>query len=223
MKIRDTLKKITLPCSQTLAFLYWVYGQEAEKPPLIIAAKTLSSLLLACYSYQKNPENTRLHTALVAHSVGDLLIALPIKNSMLLSMPAFFVGHLIYCMHLSTNLQSHSDISFKKYLWIMGFGIASALMTQHIAMQTNGTLSKAIPIYATGLAGMFVCANLQKEQAGRSTLSAAAYIISDIMIVLKKLLGNVPDYGGPWILYYLGQLNIVGCAPAAETQKSMHL
>ncbi|MDP1574603.1 MAG: lysoplasmalogenase family protein [Coxiellaceae bacterium] len=209
MRLLSRLKALSLPAADLFGLLYWISCQKKTDYPLIITAKVLSTFLLAIHSFHKNPKNTALNTALVAHCLGDLVIELPIENPVLMAMPIFFIGHLCYCAHLSQSCHALRETETRKMLSLMAFAIASAFITQEIAVHTKGIVSQAIPFYATALGIMFITACLQKENTQQKMAAAALYIISDVLIAVDRFVRIIPyaNYA-TWPLYLFGQRSI---------------
>lgn len=201
--------------SQALALYYWANSTEEPKTTQAITAKVLSTCLLASYSYCKNSEKKTLNSALVMHCLGDLLIELPmIQNKVLTAIPAFFIGHLCYCLHLSKNNASLFSLRFKQKLAMGGFVIGSCFVTKAIQSQTQGLVSQIIPVYALTLGSMVVLAALQKQRAKEKTCFALMYVLSDILIATRMLiksnpLGKMASSLVTWPFYLFSQSGLV--------------
>jgi len=203
-------KSNALLLSQCFALLYWLNCNQKEPSYAAIVFKVLSTFLLSLHIHETQPQKKSLKHSLLCHSLGDLLIELPIENRVLISMPCFFFGHLRYSQHLFSNATASQTALKKNALPLFAFSAFAAFTVSQLQSRTEGVISQAIPFYAAGLGSVFILALLQKERRKETLLSASSYVASDILIAINMLIQSIPYLGYlTWALYFHGQLTMV--------------
>lgn len=195
--------------SYLLAALYWYHCQNKSAP--IVLAKVSSTALLTYHVYRhaNTVQSKQFVGALLCHCVGDLLMEAP-KHSVLLAIPAFFLGHSLYLPLLLQNKIPYSEMSIAKKIMLLLFSGYAIGFTGLLVAKTSGIIQCAIPCYSAVLASMFILACMQKENKNSIFFGALLYVISDNIIGADRFLKKMPGSGYlSWPLYFIGQRVLV--------------
>src|SRR3990167_6224971 len=146
-----------LRIADILALFYWADSHHRHFPTMSLAAKIGCTFLLAWYSHHKNPHHPLLNKSLIMHAIGDGLIELPLvtnisnKTAILISLPAFYIGHIYGFPQFSQNRLTWQETSHGRKFGLFLFTLGSACITQQIAANAHGLLGTMIPGYAIAL------------------------------------------------------------------------
>jgi len=231
-----TPRKQALPNEATL-FLsiacasYYCAACENENT-LSICAKVASTLLLTLYRHQtKHPMEAHTFTlSLAAHAAGDLLIELS-KETFVLSLAAFFIGHAFYLQQLNAQRIAFLALNKTQITCISLLALYALWFTHLLTSKTDGIIQAAIPLYCTMLFFIVTFATMQKERLLSACLFSGLYAASDNLIGLHMFLPEtfnrfsslLPDLLKPasritFPLYFAGQVGSVERAKHTNTR-----
>lgn len=210
LKNKKALLALVTSVSSSIYYLINSDNEDEATVSINLLTKSLStSSLTYCAYLLQDKKTTSLSLGLGAHSLGDVLIK-AYDNSVLLAIPFFMAGHLLYSHQLSKlpfkpikNIitQNNND-----KLWICAFALAiNALLLCNVPEM----LQLAIPLYTLALLSSYFLEGCLKQQAPGLKIGLLMYIISDSLIAIDKFVATLPKSNYlTWLLYYNAQLLI---------------
>ncbi len=145
-----------------------------------------------------------LFAGLIASSVGDIILSLPLASSFLLGLAAFFTAHVLYTS--SFFMQFHFRPA--RIIPAGAAVILVSLVGYHIAPHL-GAMTGPVFAYVGVIALMTVSAAFRRPSALTVYFGAVIFMSSDSLIAQKNFVAPVP-YAGLAIMltYYAAQLLI---------------
>jgi len=223
--IEKTVQKRVSRVSQLLllssilsSFLYWssfVLPFSGYLHAVIkwLSIGTLSVIILRLINRR---QDIFLLAALFCHSLGDLALAHPYQDLLMLSIGPFLMGHVFYIFTFKADLPESyqllkQSISRGKKILIVAVIIYTAIMSSIlIPPLLNTNLVIPIAIYMFIISAMVILSSLPQYRSPWMTLGCWMYIISDSLIAINKFYMPLPPVLGActWPLYYIGQILI---------------
>ena len=188
----------------------WHYAFLKPIPIWMLLAIGLRSPLV-----DTNPGRALL-LGLVASSIGDILLSLPIELSLVLGIAAFFVAQSLY----TANFLSTFRFQVRR-LWLALLIVAWAICMALWLVPNTGELFRAILMYLAVITLMGIAAAFRAAPALTVFAGALAFILSDSLIAIDRFIESFAG-SGFWIMasYYLAQFLIVSGSIASTDSEA---
>ncbi|WP_343823243.1 lysoplasmalogenase [Psychrosphaera haliotis] len=143
--------------------------------------------------------------ALAFSAAGDILLALPINNSFVFGLSAFFVAHVFYLFLIC----HYKKLTFAANKMTLSFVTYFIVMMAFVLPKTD-TLLIPVLFYMLVIFAMAMSTLGLKNQNPLITLGALTFVVSDSIIAINKFVVTVPAEGlSIMTTYYLAQVLLV--------------
>ncbi|WP_153101955.1 lysoplasmalogenase [Paraburkholderia hayleyella] len=181
----------------------------APDPRQAIGKALLCALLLAataCATYRPRRERLGLGLGLLAAMVGDVVLALPLKWSLIGGLGAFFITHLAYCMVLAP-LRGQPRL-WQRRARPLPWLAASVLYV--LFWPRLHELTVPVALYIVALCAMASLALSARHARLWLGAGAALFVASDAMLGIERFLTAFPgSTPAIWFAYAAAQLCLV--------------
>jgi len=177
--------------------------------PLQYLVKVAPILLLlwCCQHYLPSFGRWAFSAAIVASGTGDVLLNLPIEQSFLFGLSAFFIAQLIYAISFF-RFKAHAKLSNKQWFLIMAVTGYSAAMAFYI-LPSTGELLIPVSAYLLVITLMGISA-ISSNLNAKVTLGALTFVASDSILSLSIFKTPLPFSAQLVMLtYYAAQFLII--------------
>lgn len=201
------LTKFISPMFALLALIYVAsISQLPYNFDFLLKVLPIVILLVAVIVHARGTIRLLLSAAIIMSGIGDVMLALSIKNAFLFGLGAFLVAQIIYTVTLF-KLSCFTSIKFTQKLSVTAMLIYAAIMAMYLLPHTGGMLipvsAYLIVISAMGIAALFSNLNYWV------ITGALSFIVSDSLLAISLFREPVP-YSSflVMITYYLAQYNL---------------
>lgn len=172
----------------------------AKVAPIVI-------LLWCCQQYLPLFGRWTFSAAIIASGTGDVLLNLPIEQSFLFGLGAFFIAQLIYAISFF-RFKAHAKLSNKQWFLIVAVTSYSAAMAFYI-LPSTGELLIPVSAYLLVITLMGISA-ISSNLNAKVTLGALTFVASDSILSLSIFKTPLPFSAQLVMLtYYAAQFLII--------------
>jgi len=181
-------------------------------PDALLVAKGAAVGLLVLYvlTCSRTLNHLILGAALIASTIGDILLLVPASDAFLCGLTAFAAAHLIYItLYLRGRPPLYQASSLRVRLTAL-IWVATLLTIFWVYPLAEPPLKLPVVIYGILLATMASMAVLSRYPLHLTGLGAIFFLLSDAALAIQHFVG-APAYMGYfiWAAYYTGQLLMV--------------